>query len=138
MLPCKGILANKHIGNTSGCPVCQRGCEDIKHMMFTCERARNVWTALGVWGQIEEILSADRSGSVIIEEAIRRGGRVEALDNVGFPELLVTAGWYIWWERRQLCHGEKIQRPHRSALSIAALTCNYKLSGKKSEQRKQG
>ena len=35
-IPCNGILANKHIGNQSSCPVCHLGCEDVMHVQFTC------------------------------------------------------------------------------------------------------
>lgn len=84
LIPCRGVLANKHIGNNSTCPLCQRGCEDIKHMMFQCEQAQEVWTALGIWGCIQDILAIDRSGSVIMEEVIRIGGQVNGLNNVGF------------------------------------------------------
>jgi uncharacterized iron-regulated membrane protein len=40
---------------------------------------------------------------------------------VGFAELILTVGWYIWWERRQIVHGETVQRPSRSAMAIVAL-----------------
>ena len=49
----------------------------------------------------------DRSGSVIIDDIIRREEQVDALD-VGLAELVLTVGWYIWWERRQFVHGEII------------------------------
>jgi hypothetical protein len=42
MIPCRGVLANRHIGNDGSCPLCSSGCEDIKHVLFTCERARAV------------------------------------------------------------------------------------------------
>jgi hypothetical protein len=42
LIPCLGILANRHIATTSGCPVGASGCEDIMHMVFTCTRARKV------------------------------------------------------------------------------------------------
>jgi hypothetical protein len=35
MIPFWGVLANRHIGNQGGCPICRVGCEDIKHMLFT-------------------------------------------------------------------------------------------------------
>jgi len=57
---------------------------------------------------------------------------------VGFAELVITATWYIWWERRQLVHGETVQRPSRSATAIAALTKNYKLAMKKNSILRQG
>jgi hypothetical protein len=50
---------------------------------------------------------------------------------MGLAELVLTAGWYIWWERRQKVHGESIQFPNRSALSIIVLARNYMLAKKK-------
>ena len=50
---------------------------------------------------------------------------------VGLAELILTGGWYLWWERRQFTHGESVQRPAKSGLSIATLTKNYKMTGKK-------
>ena len=32
---------------------------------------------------------------------------------------------YVWWERRQQVHGEYVQKPAHSALSISTLTANY-------------
>ena len=48
-----------------------------------------------------------RLGSVILEEIITREEQIQNLD-VGFAELVITAAWYIWWERRQLVHGETV------------------------------
>ena len=50
---------------------------------------------------------------------------------VGLAELILTVGWYIWWERRQIIHGENVQMPSRSAMAIVALTKNYKAAMKK-------
>jgi hypothetical protein len=47
-IQCKGILANRHIENSSSCPTCHDGYEDIKHLVFTCTRARDIWQQLGV------------------------------------------------------------------------------------------
>ena len=138
MIPCKGVLANKHIGNQGSCPLCPSGCEDIKHMLFTCDRAREVWRCLGVWDRIEEVLNIDRSGSILMEEIIRIGGKIPALNNVGLVELVLTAGWYIWWERRKFVHGESIQTPFISAMSIAVLTTNYMMSLRKTSNIRQG
>ena len=49
-IPCHVILANKHITNAVNCPMCQTEAEDIKHALFSCNRAKEVWTSLGVWG----------------------------------------------------------------------------------------
>jgi hypothetical protein len=61
----------------------------------------------------------------MIEEAIKGGRRVPLLNNIGLGELILTGGWYIWWEMRNFVHGTLVQNFSRSAMSIAALTCNY-------------
>jgi hypothetical protein len=111
MIPCRGILANQHIGNQGGCPLCLSSCEDIKHLMFTCTRAKKILDYLGLSNRLDSVTGLDRSGSVLLEGIITRGGRVSSLDNIGFAEIVLIAGWYIWWERRQIVHGEKVQVP---------------------------
>jgi len=59
----------------------------------------------------------DHSGSVIMEEIIRRNQMLTHLDNVGFAELILTGGWYLWWERRLKVHQA---RPWRGASGAAA------------------
>ena len=80
---------------------------------------------------INKVLNTDRSDSVVIEEIIIRGREVPQVENVGVKELVLTPGWYLLWERRQLVHGERVQSPFRSAMAIAALTKNYKLARRK-------
>jgi hypothetical protein len=46
MIPCLGILVNRDISTNSGRPVCLVGCEDIKHTLFTCLRAKEIWEKL--------------------------------------------------------------------------------------------
>jgi ribonuclease HI len=139
MIPCRGVLANRHIGNQGGCPLCLSSCEDIKHLLFTCTRAKEIWDYLGLSNLLENVTGIDRSGSVLVEEIITRGGRVPSLDNIGFAEIVLIAGWYIWWERRQIVHGEKVQSPFRSAMSIRVLAMNYMNAAKKpGEKQKEG
>jgi hypothetical protein len=88
---------------------------------------------------LENVTGIDRSRSVLVEEIITRGGRVPSLDNIGFAEIVLIAGWYIWWERRQIVHGEKVQSPFRSAMSIRVLAMNYMNASKKpGEKQKEG
>ena len=94
-LPCRAILANQHIGDSGGCPVCQAGAEDIKYMIFTCKRARQVWRSLGIEEKIQRLIMTDRSGSVILEEILTKDDQVQNLE-VGFAELVITAAWYIY------------------------------------------
>jgi len=136
MMPCNAILANRHIVPNGGCPVCQNGAENIKHLIFTCDRAKAVWRSIGICEKIRYLMEADQSGSVVLEEIINRGEQIYDL-NVGFAELLLTGGWYLWWERRQLTHGETVQPRSRSGLAIVSLTKNYKLAIKKDAKIKQ-
>jgi ribonuclease HI len=124
-IPTRGILANKHVGNDSSCPVCHMGCEDIYHLFFNCQRAQAIWRCLGIWDRIQQILQQDRSGSIILAELIRKPEKVAEMEGLGLAELIFTGGWYLWWERRQLVHGEEVQSFPRSAISIVALTMNY-------------
>jgi ribonuclease HI len=56
------------------------------------------------------------------------------LPEVTLVELIMTAIWYIWWERRQATHGELIRQPVRSAQAILALVTNYTRARKKENQ----
>jgi hypothetical protein len=47
------------------------------------------------------------------------------MGGIGYPEIILTGAWYIWWERRQSTHGENVQTPVRSAMSIRVLVTNY-------------
>ena len=90
IVPCRAILANRHIGNSGSCPVCEVGCEDIKHVLFMCPRAKDVWCQLGLWQRLEEILIEDRSVSVLLQEILRRGDPAPNFGGVGFAEAILT------------------------------------------------
>jgi len=125
LLPCRGILANRHIGNVSSCPVCQEGCEDIKHLLFSCNRAKEIWRLLGISDEVHRLLQVDRSGLVILAEVIRYPKKLAHLNKVDLAELILTGSWYLWWERRMMVHENTVQSPTRSAMSIVTLTMNY-------------
>ena len=90
LLPRRGILANRHIGNVSSCPVCQEGCEDIKHLLFSCNRAKEIWRLLGISDEVHRLLQVDRSGSVILAEVIRYPKKLAHLNKVDLAELILT------------------------------------------------
>jgi len=71
LIPCRGILANRHIENISSCPACHEGCEDIKHLLFGCNQASTIWRILGVSEEIQKAMRADRSGSGVVVEIIK-------------------------------------------------------------------
>jgi hypothetical protein len=39
-----------------------QGSEDIRHLMFTCKRAKEVWKSLGLEEVIDNVVCLDRSG----------------------------------------------------------------------------
>jgi hypothetical protein len=71
LVPGRGILANRHIEVSAQCPVCKAGCEDIKHLLFTCKRAQEVWKEMGLEDYIKTACDIDHSGSVVLEETAR-------------------------------------------------------------------
>jgi hypothetical protein len=79
-LPLKSILANRHIGNSGQCPICTQGAEDVKHLLFTCPAAIDVWTELGLQQYILQESAVDRLGSVILENLLR--GPNHAIPNI--------------------------------------------------------
>ena len=46
-------------------------------------------------------------------------------DSIELPELIATASWFVWWQRRQQVRGEEVQTLLRSALVIHALALNF-------------
>lgn len=52
IVPLKSILANRHIGSNGQCPICKQGAEDIKHLLFSCGMAMQLWIKLGIYDLI--------------------------------------------------------------------------------------
>jgi hypothetical protein len=73
LLPCRVILANRHIENSGSCPGCNEGCEDIKHLLFLRKRAQDIWQKIGAWQEFQKYIVVDRSGSVVVAEIIIDG-----------------------------------------------------------------
>ena len=120
------ILANRHIGHISQCPICRLAAEDIKHAIFSCERAKAVWSSLGIWNTISNALLMDRSEAAVLEFLLCDQVHQKAyMDQFDLPELIATASWYIWWQRRMHVRGEVVQPPGRTGQSIHALTLNF-------------
>jgi hypothetical protein len=124
LIPCNAVLAKRHIIQDGQCPICNNGEEDVKHIIFSCDRAKAVWSSMSMWNKISDLLATDRSECMVLQDVIRRGEQVQGLE-VGLAELILTGGWFLWWERRQIVHGERVQTPARAGLSIVTLTKNY-------------
>jgi hypothetical protein len=95
-------------------------------VFFQCPRVQDIWQTLGLLEVINEASSADRQGSSVLGSLLLdKSSRAPLLRDVFRKDLIATACWYIWWERRKATHGEAIQNPSRSAQSILALASNY-------------
>jgi hypothetical protein len=46
IVPGRSILTSKHMKVEAQCPVCLVGAEDMRHLLFTSLRAREVWKAM--------------------------------------------------------------------------------------------
>lgn len=93
-------------------------------MLFRCERAMEVWKALGCESFVQEARDSDRAGPAALDFLLGASFR-SGSPPVGFKELATTACWYLWWERRKIVHEEPVQAPVRSALAIRALASNF-------------
>jgi hypothetical protein len=72
IIPLKCILANRHVGDSGSCPLCNQGAEDVLNLLFRCHLARDLWEMLGLDDLVTEAASLDRSGSVVLEYILRR------------------------------------------------------------------
>jgi hypothetical protein len=69
-IPGMAILVARHIKVHPQCPVCKLGPEDVKHLLFTCARAKEVWEKLGILDSINQACIVDASGSVVLEHIL--------------------------------------------------------------------
>jgi ribonuclease HI len=93
-------------------------------MLFTCEKAREVWQGLGLSTVIRDAARVDRSGSVVLEHILMTKLSVPSLGNLPPHEIIATAGWFIWWRRREKKFGGEVPPATRTALSIKAMVAN--------------
>uniref|UniRef100_A0A8I6YQZ6 Reverse transcriptase domain-containing protein n=1 Tax=Hordeum vulgare subsp. vulgare TaxID=112509 RepID=A0A8I6YQZ6_HORVV len=132
-IPCYGVLANRHIKTSSQCPLCTTDCESIKHLFFQCPQVVEIWRILGLSSLIQEVCTLERDGSAVLQDLLLSKSSIRSnIADVGRGEIIATAVWYIWWERRQATNGEKVYEPAKSAHAITALAKNfYRPGGKK-------
>ena len=120
------ILSNRHIKVSPQCPICKSGSEDIRHLVFTCTLAREVWKSLGLEEIIDRALCTDCSGSVVLEEILQSSiRRSPVLGQLGLQETVAVGAWYIWWERRQAMKGETVKNALSSVFAIQAIAANH-------------
>jgi ribonuclease HI len=125
IIPLKAILANRHIGTSGSCPVCNLDAEDIRHLLFTCPAATIVWQNLGLSQIIDDVLLEDRAGSAVLEYILnKQNNDLEGFTLFGVKEVVLVACWYLWWLRRQRTHDEPTPPVYKCKMSILAMTAN--------------
>jgi hypothetical protein len=133
ILPLKCILANRHIGISSECPICGQGPEDIRHLLFSCPMAQELWHTFGLHEIIADSALLDYSGSSILENLLRsNSGNLQGFDDVGLLEVIVITCWYRWWLRRRSTNNESVPPMFRCKMSILSIAANSKKASAKS------
>ena len=70
MVPCRSVLANKHLKINPCCPTCKVGPDTIKHPLFECKLVSDVWKLLCIEDIIKRAICVDRVGEAILEHLI--------------------------------------------------------------------
>jgi ribonuclease HI len=126
VVPGKAILADRHIKVSPQCPVCMAGAEDIRHMLFTCQQAKEIWKAMGLLDYIKQTSLGERCGSSILEDLIRNyQNKTQVLGMLNIEESIAVTCWYLWWQRRELVKEESVTGPTFTTFAISALTANF-------------
>jgi hypothetical protein len=95
------------------------------HMVFKCQGAAQIWSALGLDARINEAMCDDRSGAKVFEALLKSPtAQVTGYDEINMQELIAIGAWYIWWLRRRQTHGENIPPIRNCVNSIRAITAN--------------
>jgi ribonuclease HI len=125
IIPIKCVLANRHIGNSGACPICDQGAEDVRHLLFTCPAAVQVWQNLGIHHIILDALQVDLAGSAVLEYLMnRQDNTMRGFSDVGLKEIISVTSWYLWWIRRQRTRNEPVPPVNKCKMSILAITAN--------------
>lgn len=113
MVPCHAVvtLADRHMKVSTKCPACELS-ESVKHMLFQCQKTRQVWLGLGFEDAIEHACKVDHVGEAMLEYLLcLHADETRVLGQVRSDHLMAVAVWYLWWERTKLVHDEQTQQP---------------------------
>ena len=128
-LPCRVNLANRHIKVTPNCPACSFGSEDTKHILFQCQKAKEVWKKLGLDQVIKRACEVDYAGEAVLEFLLSiLEHELTILGSRNVRKMIANTTWYLRWERRKLVHKEKTQDANQIFMKIHAIPLNYVLA----------
>lgn len=95
-LPCRVTLANRHMKVSPICPSCTNEPEDTKHVLFLCQKAKEVWNKLGMGRVIKEACVIDRAGEAILEFLLLKpDNEIATLGIQNVRELIAITAWYL-------------------------------------------
>lgn len=139
-IPCRAVLADRHMKVQAHCPACNGSADTIKHLLFECSQAKDLWRLLGVEDVISNACQIDHAGPAVLEFLLNiPGHEVLVLGQGRFKEIIVVSSWYLWWERRKLNHEEETQSVYNIFLSVKALTANFTIAASpKAKLRTEG
>ena len=107
-------------------PICNKGPESIRHLLFVCPVAIQVWKLLGVWDVIQRGLAMNTCGEVMLDYLLSLPD--DHIHVLGLPKLretVATCCWYLWWERRKITHGGDPQTAPQINLVVRSLAENF-------------
>lgn len=128
-IPCRAVLASKHMKVKEQCPECKLGPDSIQHFLFECQRSCEVWRQLGLYDIIKKKCAKYKSGEEVVLELLHMdASEINILGCPNLREMVATTAWYLWFEHRKIYHGEEIQSASRIALAIRGLSANFTIA----------
>uniref|UniRef100_R7WB26 non-specific serine/threonine protein kinase n=1 Tax=Aegilops tauschii TaxID=37682 RepID=R7WB26_AEGTA len=106
--------------------VCRADLEDLRHMLFSCDRAKAVRDELGLRATIDTATTHGRSTDL--------PGKVKIPIANGIEMDMVT--WYLWWDRWKITHEENYGSLVWSPMSIRGIVANALATKVKAPMRK--
>lgn len=73
------------------------GVEDVYHLIFTCMRAREVWTTLGLKEVTDQALDSDIFDIIVFKNLLTdRRRQSPKVQHLGLQKSIIVDAWYIW------------------------------------------
>ncbi|XP_044432363.1 uncharacterized protein [Triticum aestivum] len=125
-IPCYCTLSDRHLSTPVICPVCGNEPEDLRHMLFACERAKAVWKELGLETSIANAAAHERSGSYAMDvpsmEALALLQGLRLAEHLGIYALVVES------DSQEIVQAMKDPSEYRALAAVVTDDCRQVLS----------
>lgn len=108
---CQRKTSDRRLQLDTNCQQCGRGVESICHVLFTCEKAQEVWKITNLQLPTEGFSSSSVFLNLLHLVSVFRNSAVEESSRMVFPWVL----WHLWKARNGLAFENRVEDP----LSIA-------------------